>query len=64
MKELEDCLAAPDLNVVFWAWRSSTKFQLMFSNGCIANIYLDKTANIEKISFDKVPAVTLKVYVD
>ena len=35
----------------------------MFSNGCIANIYLDKTANIEKISFDKVqwPAVTLSV---
>ena len=53
LKELEELLAATDLAVVYTAWRSSSKFQLMFSNGCIVNIFLDKTANLEKITFDK-----------
>ena len=53
LKELEEILAAPDLSVVLSQWRSSTRLQLMFSNGCIANLFLDKLANVERIVFDK-----------
>ena len=60
LKELEEYLAAPELSVVFSAWRTSSKFQMVFSNGCIVSISLDKMANLEKITFDKVNILNVK----
>ena len=61
LRELEELLMATSttstdghLSVVWSAWRSSILLQVMFSNGLIANIILDKLGNIEKVTFDKV----------
>lgn len=43
-----------NLSVIWSAWRSSILLQIMFSNGLIANLILDKLGNIEKVTFDKV----------
>ena len=40
--------------VVLTAWRSSTFLQLMFSNGLMANIFLDNMGDVQRIAFDKV----------
>ena len=43
-----------NLSVVWSTWRSSIFLQIMFSNGLIANLTLDKLGNLERITFDKV----------
>ena len=43
-----------NLSVIWSAWRSSILLQIMFSNGLIANLVLDKLGNLERIVFDKV----------
>ena len=61
LREFEDLLMATsststdgNLSVVWSAWRSSILLQIMFSNGLIANLLLDKLGNLEKVTFDKV----------
>ena len=43
-----------NLSVIWSAWRSSILLQIMFSNGLIASLILDKLGNLERIVFDKV----------
>ena len=48
-------LYANSLHKIFpLQWRSSTLYQMMFSNGVIANIFLNTMADVEKVTFDKV----------
>ena len=61
LRELEDLLVTTtststdgNLSVVWSTWRSSIVLQIMFSNGLIANLMLDKLGNLEKVTFDKV----------
>ena len=66
LRELEELLMTTNatntdgnLSVVWSAWRSSILLQLMFSNGLIANLMLDKLGNLEKITFDKVIVIVI-----
>ena len=61
LRELEDLLLASsttsadgNLSVIWSDWRTSSLLQIVFSNGLIASLQLDKLGNIEKVSFDKV----------
>ena len=61
LRELEDLLMTTtststdgNLSVVWSTWRSSIFLQMMFSNGLIVNLMLDKLGNLEKVTFDKV----------
>ena len=47
-----------NLSVIWSAWRSSVLLQIMFSNGLIASLVLDKLGNLERIVFDKVNYAT------
>ena len=47
-----------NLSVIWSAWRSSILLQIMFSNGLIASLILDKLGNLERIVFDKVNYAT------
>ena len=47
-----------NLSVIWSAWRSSILLQIMFSNGLIASLILDKLGNLERIVFDKVDYAT------
>ena len=61
LRELEDLLmtssatsADGNLSVIWSAWRTSSLLQIVFSNGLIASLQLDKLGNIDRVSFDKV----------
>ena len=41
-------------NVAFSAWRNSSLYQIMFAGGTIANVWLNKVGDLERITFDKV----------
>ena len=43
-----------NLSVIWSAWRTSSLLQIVFSNGLIASLQLDKLGNIDRVSFDKV----------
>ena len=65
LRELEDLFMATssnnadgNLSVIWSAWRSSILLQIMFSNGLIASLVLDKLGNLERIVFDKVNYAT------
>ena len=52
LREFEGLLS--EMNIVFSNWRSPKLYQIMFHTGLLANIWLTKLGDIEKITFDKV----------